>query len=152
MPAPVDALSDRIMGIVRRVPFTTTYVVTSLVVGVLLGVLWSSSCDQARFVDVAFGLPAFDAGRWLTLLWGPFFALDPALYLVSLGAFAVLAGFSEWRLGTARAAVIAISFHLATVLLSRRRAVNGGHRAMLARYDDHVAGGSTRSSVACSRA
>ena len=67
---------------------------------------------------MAYGLPAFEAGRWGTLLLGPLFGLTPAYTVVGIIAFALLAGFAEWRLGTARTVVIAIGFQLLTVLVT----------------------------------
>ena len=84
----------------------------------VLGTLWTSIEDKSFYDDVAFGLPAFQDGRWLTLIWGMFFALDPFFYVYVAGAFAIITGFSEWRLGTARTVVICVAYQWGAVLLT----------------------------------
>jgi lysylphosphatidylglycerol synthetase-like protein (DUF2156 family) len=102
--------------IVKRVPFTTAYVVITMVLSVVLGTLWSAVEDKSWFVDVGYGLPAFSDGRWSTIVFGNFFALYPVYYLFVAGMFALLTGFAEWRLGTARTVVLTIVFQLFAVL------------------------------------
>ncbi|HEY5882615.1 MAG TPA: DUF2156 domain-containing protein [Nakamurella sp.] len=106
------------LRLIRRLPFTTGYVVVTLVLAVVLGTLWETIEDKSFYGDVAFGLPAFADGRWLTLIWGMFFALDPFYYVYVAGAFALITGFSEWRLGTARTVVICLAYQWGAVLLT----------------------------------
>ena len=106
------------LRLIMRLPFTTFYVVVTLVLAVVLGTLWATVEDKTWYDDVAFGLPAFADGRWLTLIWGMFFALDPFFYVYVAGAFAFITGFSEWRLGTARTVVICLVYQWGAVLLT----------------------------------
>ena len=106
-----------IVALIKRVPFTTFYVVTTMVLAIVLGTLWSSIENKSWYSDVAYGLPAFEDGRWLTLIWGAFFALNPVYYIFVAGFFALLTGFSEWRLGTARTVVIVVAYQILAVLL-----------------------------------
>ena len=66
--------------------------------------------------DGGYGLPAFETGRWHTLILGNFFALYPVYYLFVAGAFALLTGFSEWRLGTGRTIAITVVYQFVGVL------------------------------------
>ncbi len=107
----------KFLALVKRVPFTTFYVVTTMVLAIVLGTLWSTIEDKSWYSDVAYGLPAFEDGRWLTLIWGVFFALNPFYYLFVAGAFAILTGFSEWRLGTRRTVIIVVAYQFVAVLI-----------------------------------
>ena len=107
-----------LLRLVKRLPFTTFYVVVTLVLAIALGTLWSSVEDKSWYPDVAYGLPAFEDGRWLTLIWGCFFALNPVFYIYVAGAFAFLTGFSEWVLGTKRTVVICVVYQFGAVLLT----------------------------------
>ncbi|PFG42966.1 lysylphosphatidylglycerol synthetase-like protein (DUF2156 family) [Isoptericola jiangsuensis] len=101
---------------VRRVPFTLGVVAAMLVLGVVTGALWTPFEDHPWFEHVAFGAPAFAAGRWWTPVTGSFFALLPAEYLAVVGVFALLVGWTELRLGTRRAAVAAVTCQLVGVV------------------------------------
>ncbi len=107
----------KIITVAKRIPFTTAYVVITLVLAVVLGTLWSGIEQKSWYNDVAYGLPAFQDGRWFTLGFGVFFALYPVYYLFVAGAFALLTGFGEWRLGTARTVVICVVYQIAAVLV-----------------------------------
>lgn len=106
------------LRLLKRLPFTTFYVVVTMVLAVALGTLWTSIEDKSWYSDVAYGLPAFEDGRWLTLIWGCFFALNPFYYVYVAGAFAFLTGFSEWKLGTRRTIVICVAYQFGAVLLT----------------------------------
>ena len=97
------------MVVVRRVPFTLTVVVVMLVLGVVTQTLWSGVNDRPLFHDVAYGLPAFQAGHWYSVVTGAFFALIPVQYVPVAGGFALLVGFAEWFLGTRRVAIVTIA-------------------------------------------
>ena len=105
-----------LVRLVRRVPFTSAYVLVTLVLAVALGTLWSGIESKSWYDQVAYGLPAFQGGRWWTLVFGNFFALYPAYYVFVAGAFALLTGFAEWRLGTARTVVITVVYQIAAIL------------------------------------
>jgi hypothetical protein len=101
-----------------RTPFTSAYVVATLVLAVVLGTLWESVEQKSWFDLVGYGLPAFEEGRWYTLITGNFFALIPVYYIFVAGAFALITGFAEMRLGTVRTLVITVVFQIAAVLLT----------------------------------
>ncbi len=92
----------------RRTPFTTVVVVVMLVAAVATGALWTSAPEQDWYSAVAYGLPAFEAGKWWTVATGAFFAMNPLYYIPVAGGFALLVGLAEWRLGTRRTAVITV--------------------------------------------
>jgi len=104
--------------LLKRLPFTTFYVVVTMLLAIVLGTLWESIEDKSWYADVAYGLPAFQDGRWLTLIWGCFFALNPVYYIFVAGAFAILTGFSEWMLGTKRTVIICVAYQFAAVLIT----------------------------------
>ena len=112
----VPARPRTLPGIVRRIPFTLTVVAVMLVLGVATTSLWHALQDQPLFQTVAYGLPAFQAGRWYTVVTGALFALTPAQYLPVAGGFLLLVGWSEWRLGTRRAAVAVVACQSVAVL------------------------------------
>ena len=98
-----NALLAASRGARTALPVTTAGVALLVAVGVASGAMWSSA-EGARVVrDVGYGLPAFEAGRWWTLLTGTLFAGDPRGYLPVLISLALLGGFAEWRYGRARA-------------------------------------------------
>lgn len=103
-------------SVVRRVPFTAGVVVAMLVLAVVTTALWTPLQDLPLFEQVAYGLPALEAGRWWTPVTGSFFALTPAQYLPVAGGFAVMVGFAELRLGTARTALVTVASQLVGVL------------------------------------
>jgi lysylphosphatidylglycerol synthetase-like protein (DUF2156 family) len=106
------------LALVKRLPFTTFYVTLTLILAVALGTLWSGIEEKPWYDSVAYGLPAFEDGRWLTLIWGNFFALTPFFYVYVAGAFAIFTGFSEWMLGTKRTVIICVGYQLGAVLLT----------------------------------
>jgi phosphatidylglycerol lysyltransferase len=115
-PGKTGTAIGRTAALVRRVPVTSAALLVILLVGVTTGTLWSPLVDRAWFPAVGYGVPAFEAGRWWTLLTGAFFALTPAYYLPVVAAVALLVGACEWRLGSARAAVICAGGQLVAVL------------------------------------
>ena len=104
------------VSFLARVPFTTTVSVTILVVAIATGTLWSAAQGKSWYHDVAYGLPAFSDGKYQTLVFGAFFAVKPAYYIVAIGLFALFTGFAEWVLGTRRAMVITIGYQAIGVL------------------------------------
>jgi phosphatidylglycerol lysyltransferase len=108
--------TERAARFVRRVPFTLGVVGMMMVLGVATGSLWSPLQDRPLFEVVAYGLPSLEAGRWWTPVTGSFFALIPAQYLPVAGGALLLVGWSEWRLGTRRVAIVAVSAQLVGVL------------------------------------
>ena len=105
-----------VLGVLRGVPFTIAVVVVMLVLGISTRTLWDPLVDRDLMAVVAYGLPAFQAGRWYTVVTGALFALTPAQYLAVTGGFALLVGWSEWRLGTKRAALATVGAQAAGIL------------------------------------
>ncbi len=105
-----------VLGVLRGVPFTIAVVVVMLVLGISTRTLWDPLVDRDLMDVVAYGLPAFQAARWYTVVTGALFALTPAQYLAVTGGFALLVGWSEWRLGTKRAALATVGAQAAGIL------------------------------------
>ena len=104
------------VGFLARVPFTATVSAIILVLAIATGTLWSAAEGKSWYHDVAYGLPAFSAGKFQTLVFGAFFAVKPVYYIWALGLFALFAGFAEWVLGTRRTMVVAVGYQLVGVL------------------------------------
>ena len=105
-------------AVLRRIPFTLTVVGLMLVLGVVTQSLWNSLETRPLFETVAYGLPAFQDGRWYTVVTGALFAIAPWQYLPVAGGFLLLVGWAEWNLGTRRTAIAAIGGQIISVLLS----------------------------------
>ncbi|MEP6979702.1 MAG: DUF2156 domain-containing protein [Nakamurella sp.] len=115
---PVVAAPSAPLRVAARIPFTTGYVVLTLVLSVVLGTLWQPVDEKSWFDLVGYGLPAFLDGRWYTLVTGNFFALIPIYYVFVAAGFAIVTGFAEWRLGTRRTVVITVGYQIGAVLLT----------------------------------
>src|SRR6195952_2661890 len=107
-----------VAGLARRVPFTATVVLAMVVLGIVTGGFWSPIADRASAIDLAYGPPALLDGHVWTLVTGALVAGHPALYVLTLGLFAVAVGWAEIRCGTRRTALVTIAFQLAAVLLT----------------------------------
>lgn len=90
---------NRVLAGIRRIPGTLTMIALILVVGVVWQGLWRPFEDSDLFDVVAYGLPAFEAGRWWTPLTGTFFVNQPWVYLFTITGFAGMA-YLEFRRGT----------------------------------------------------
>lgn len=108
--------AEKVISITRHLPFTTAVVGLMIVLGVVFQTLWSPLQDRALLESVAYGLPALQAGKVWTPITGAFFGLIPIQYIPVAGGAALLIGWSEWRLGTRKVAIAAISAHLVGVL------------------------------------
>ena len=102
--------------LVRRLPFTVTVTALMLIAGLVTGALWDAAADRSWFPRIAYGLPAFLDGAWWTPVTGAFFALEPGIYLPMVGSFVLLAGYTEFKLGTRITAVTVIGGQLIGVL------------------------------------
>src|SRR4051795_7207412 len=100
----------------EKIPFTLSVAVLTLLAGLATASLWRPLRNQSLLDVVAYGLPAFSAGRWWTPATGVLFAQTPLQYLPTLGSFVILCGFAEYRMGTLRAVVTAVGTQLAGVL------------------------------------
>ncbi|HEY2193812.1 MAG TPA: DUF2156 domain-containing protein [Actinomycetospora sp.] len=107
-----------VVGLVRRVPFTATVVLAMVVLGIVTGAFWSPLADGANAIDLAYGPPALLTGHVWTLVTGALLAGHPALYVLTLGLFALAVGWTEVRCGTRRTALVTVAFQFAAVLLT----------------------------------
>lgn len=98
-PAPVVAKDRSVLSIAHRIPFTLVVTVLLLATAAVTGTLWQSVWDKPWFTEVAYGLPAFEAGRWTGLATGTMFAISAIGVTL---AFALMCGFAEYRMGTWR--------------------------------------------------
>ncbi|MFE3546078.1 bifunctional lysylphosphatidylglycerol flippase/synthetase MprF [Nocardia sp. NPDC059177] len=103
-------------AVLRRVPFTTGFLVVVVLLGLAGGGLWRRLDQTSWFHDIAYGWPALREGSWWTPVTGWFFGLTPAQYFMMAVFFAAAVGWTEWRLGTARTALVCVSGQLAGVL------------------------------------
>ena len=105
MTAPTaPARSARVSGILRRTPATIATILAVVVVGVVSRGLWEPFVESAGMYTWAYGLPAFDEGRWWTPVTGTFFVVQPLVYiptLIALGALGALEFFRGTRVALA---------------------------------------------------
>lgn len=91
--------SSRAIAVVRRLPATFTMVGLILLVGVIWQCLWRPFEDTPLWDVVAYGLPAFEDGRWWTVFTGTFFVDHPLTYLFVIPSFVGMA-FVEFTRGS----------------------------------------------------
>ncbi|MFL6140364.1 MAG: bifunctional lysylphosphatidylglycerol flippase/synthetase MprF [Labedaea sp.] len=104
------------MQSLRRTPFTACTVAVLVVIGLLTGAMFTRLTDHPWGDDVSYGLPAFRHGQLWTVITGMGFAATPLCYVALLGSFALFAGFTERRLGTARTMIACAYGQLTGVL------------------------------------
>ncbi|HEY6743912.1 MAG TPA: phosphatidylglycerol lysyltransferase domain-containing protein, partial [Lapillicoccus sp.] len=105
-----------LFDILRRIPYTASVVVVMFVLGFVSQSFWRPISESGWWPNVAYGLPAFEEGRWWTPISGAFFARIPGQYIPVLGGYAVMTGFAEWRLGTRMTVIATVVGQLAGVL------------------------------------
>lgn len=115
-PPPLARVAGAVVLAARRLPITAIVVAALLVTGVMFETLWRSAHSAPWFDGVAYGVPALEGGRWWTVLAGPWFGLTPLQHLSLLILVAVGIGVGEWRLGSARTALVASGGQLIGVL------------------------------------
>ncbi|AZG48403.1 bifunctional lysylphosphatidylglycerol flippase/synthetase MprF [Gordonia insulae] len=103
---------------VVRLPFTLALWVVIFGLGLVTGALWDHASHKSWYVDVAFGLPALEENKWWTIVTSSVFEPSPGKYVIALILVAVGIGWAEWRLGTARVAIVAIGGKIGAELLS----------------------------------
>ncbi|MBK9739369.1 MAG: DUF2156 domain-containing protein [Actinobacteria bacterium] len=107
------------VAVIRRYWATTLLVAIVLVAGVVTGALWQGvATGTSLFENVAYGLPALQAGRWWTFLTGMAFAPQPVLYIPVLVLVAWAASVYERRVGHVRTLVVAIGGQALGALLT----------------------------------
>ncbi len=102
--------------VLRRHPFTVGGLVVITTLGVILGTFVTEIAVLPLGDHVAYGVPAFQDGRWWSVLIGAPFAITPLCYVAVLASFAAFVGFAEHRLGTARAASVWVIGHVTGVV------------------------------------
>ncbi len=91
-------LAARALVLARRVPVTLLLGLILLTSAVPTAALWRPFAETELFSSVAYGLPAFAAGRWWTPLTGALFLDAPWMYaagiplLIAMGALEVRRG------------------------------------------------------------
>ena len=90
---------NRVLAVAARIPATLAMIALILAAGVVWQGLWRPFQDSDLFDVVAYGLPAFEAGRWWTPVTGTFFVAEPWVYLFTIGGFVGMA-YLEWRRGS----------------------------------------------------
>ncbi len=105
-----------IPALIKRLPFTFGVVSLMLVLGVATGSLWDELQGRPLFDVVAYGLPAFQDGRWWAVGPGSLFALTPWQYLPVAGGFLLLVGWAEWHVGPRRVAIATVAGQVVAVL------------------------------------
>jgi phosphatidylglycerol lysyltransferase len=115
---PFEVWASRFTGALRRVPFTASVVLVTLVVGLVGRTVWTPVWQKAWFHQVAYGLPGLREGKIWTLLTGWFFYLTPGQYLSGLIMFALVVGACEMRLGSRAVAIAAVAGEIGGILLA----------------------------------
>jgi phosphatidylglycerol lysyltransferase len=111
-------LTGALPGALRRVPFTASMVLVTLVAGIVARTVWTPIWREAWFHQVAYGLPGLREGKIWTLLTGWFFYLTPGQYLSGLIMFALVVGACEMRLGSRAVAIAAVAGEIGGILLA----------------------------------
>lgn len=99
--AAAGARARRAAGVVGRFilrhPIALAFIAVYLAAGVVSAGLWSPFRDSPWFEAVAYGVPAFEAGRWWTPITGAFFSEVPWHYALVGVLMVVAIGFLERR-------------------------------------------------------
>lgn len=110
------AALGRVRTAVASLPLTITALTTLIAIGLLTGAL-TSTVTAARLTDtLGYGLPAFEDGRWWTLVSGALLAVNPWDYLPVLAGLAVLGAIAERRLGSRSALLAMVVCHTAGIV------------------------------------
>jgi len=86
----------------RTHPTTAISLAVYLVIGVATAALWDPVASRPWFTSIAYGVPAFEAGRWWTPITGAFVSLEPWHYGISTILIIVGLGMYERRHGSVR--------------------------------------------------
>lgn len=87
----------RVLSALRRTPVTLSLAGIVLIVGVVTQGLWSPVSATPLWDAAAYGLPAFEAGRWWTAVTGTFLVAEPVGYALIAPAFAGIIVLELWR-------------------------------------------------------
>jgi len=115
--SPASAIARRLAATVRQTPLACVVVLAVLTAGAVTGTMFDAeAAAREPATDLAYGLPAFADGRWLSLLGGALLVPRPALYPVVAALLALAVGFLERRAGTARTAAVLVFTQVAGAL------------------------------------
>ncbi|HWT33232.1 MAG TPA: phosphatidylglycerol lysyltransferase domain-containing protein [Microbacterium sp.] len=95
--APHAPAVGRMLRTAARARVTLLSVGVLLLVGVATGTLWRPFSNSPAWDALAYGLPAFEAGRWWTPITGTLLISHPALYGVTLLSFLGMASLEVRR-------------------------------------------------------
>lgn len=96
---PAPARPRSVAAVLRRTPGTLVMLAVLLVVGVLSRGLWEPFAESAGMDTWAYGLVAWEEGRWWTPITGTFLVVEPWVYLPTLVGVAAI-GALEYLRGT----------------------------------------------------
>lgn len=102
--------------LLRRSALTLSVFAALLIVGVLTQALWMPASAASWYDSVAYGLPAFEAGRWWTPLTGTVLAAEPSHYLPITVLILGGLGWAERVLGARRAALVFVGGQLFAII------------------------------------
>ena len=92
-------------GAVSKAPFTVALMGAILLSGLITRSLFRTIGNNRWFEDLAYGLPAFSNGDWLTAITGTFVLSEPASYLLVMFLVPLSVGWLEVSRGTKSAIV-----------------------------------------------
>ncbi|MFC4223854.1 phosphatidylglycerol lysyltransferase domain-containing protein [Lysinibacter cavernae] len=104
--------------LIRRTPFTLSFVVVFLTIGTLTDALWRPAARIATLEPFFYGLPAFEEGRWWTIATGTFLAMTPWEYVLLVVGAAIAGSLFEARYGWAKTAALFGAGQVVAVLVS----------------------------------
>ena len=99
----------------RRHSFTAAGIVVIVTLGVYFGLFVTPMDNHPLEGRLAYGVPAFQDGRWWSVFTGVPFAITPLCYVAVLASFAAFVGLAEHRFGTLKAMGIWAIGHVAGV-------------------------------------
>lgn len=114
--SPTRSIRGFVVDVLRHSPLTLAVLSVLITVGLVTNALWQPASAQAWYESVAYGLPAFEAGRWWTPLTGTFLGAEPSHYLPIVILVAGGLGWAERALGLRRAALIFVGGQLFAIL------------------------------------
>lgn len=115
-PSPLHRAGHGILLAARRLPFTAACVAALVVTGIVFEGFWRHANQAPWFDGIAYGIPAFENGRWWTVATGPWFGLTPLQHVSLVLLVALGFGVGEWRMGAWRTAIAAVGGQLIGVL------------------------------------
>ncbi|MGL3805985.1 bifunctional lysylphosphatidylglycerol flippase/synthetase MprF [Paeniglutamicibacter sp. R2-26] len=89
-----------VSGAVVKAPFTVALMGAIVLCGLVTGSLFRTSANNRWFEDLAYGLPAFGNGDWLTAVTGTFVLSEPVSYLLVVFLLPLSVGWLEVSRGT----------------------------------------------------